>query len=78
VFRENYDISDIEQRGQKTIDSIYGPLLPKIFAGFGAHKADIVHVEIRHVYGLYLSDHSVLNAIESEVVVLTGILCTGL
>jgi hypothetical protein len=35
-------------------------------------------MEVAHVYGLYLSDHSVLSAIESEVVVLTAILCTGL
>ena len=78
ISREKYDIEDIENRGKKCIDSIYGPLLPEIFKGFGTHKADIVHVEVAHVYGLYLSDHSVLNAIESEVVVLTAILCTGL
>jgi hypothetical protein len=71
-------MSEIEQRGKNTINSIYGPLLPKIFAGFGAHKADVAHMELAHVYGLYLSDHSVLTAIESEVVVLTAILCTGL
>lgn len=75
---EGYEMSDIEKRGRKTIDSIYGPLLPEIFKGFGSHRADVVHMEVVHVYGLYLSDHTVLNAIESEVVVLTAILCTGL
>jgi hypothetical protein len=68
----------MQRRGQKTINLIYGPLLPEIFKGFGSHKEDIVHMEIAHVYGLYLSDHSVLNALESEVVVLSAILCTGL
>lgn len=68
----------MQSRGQRTITSIYGPLLPEIFKGFGSHKEDIVHMEIAHVYGLYLSDHSVLSALESEVVVLSAILCTGL
>jgi hypothetical protein len=68
----------MQTRGQRTINSIYGPLLPEIFKGFGSHKEDMVHMEIAHVYGIYLSDHSVLNALESEVVVLSAILCTGL
>ena len=68
----------IMKRGEGTINSIYGPLLPRIFSGFGTHGKDIEHMEVGVVYGLYLSDHSVLNAIEAEVVVLAGILCSGL
>jgi hypothetical protein len=76
--RKDYTIPDMQKRGEKTINSIYGPLLPSIFTGFGTHREDTVHMEVAHVYGLYLSDHTVLNALESEVVVLTAILCTGL
>ena len=34
-------------------------------------------METSILYGQFLSDHSILNAIESETVVLSGILCTG-
>jgi hypothetical protein len=75
---KNLDMSDIEKRGEITIDSIYGPLLNKIFASFGAHAADVAFMEVALIYGLYLSDHSNLTPIETEVVVYAAILTIGL
>ena len=77
-----YDYSDnpaIKSRGIATIDTIYGNhLLPKIFDSFGSHSADIQHMELFSVYGLYLSDFTVLTPIETELIVFVSILCTGL
>lgn len=46
-------------------------------SSWGRHRADFEHMETSVLYGQFLSDHSVLSAIESETVVLTSILCTG-
>lgn len=72
------DVSSIYARGVATIDTIYGRLLPKIFASFGSHSQDIQFMELFTVYGMYLSDFDVMDAIETEVVVSTAITCTGL
>ena len=71
-------ISTIHARGTKTIDTIYGStLLPKIFASFGAHSADTQFMELFTVYGLYLSEHTHLTPLETELVVWTTIMCLG-
>jgi hypothetical protein len=71
-------VNEIHARGTKVIDSIYGSeLLPKIFASFGRHSADIQFMELFTVYGLYLSEFSVLSALETEFVVWASITCTG-
>jgi hypothetical protein len=46
-------------------------------SSWGGHRADFVHMETSILYGRFLSDHSVLDAIESETVVLNSMLCTG-
>lgn len=68
----------IEKRGEVTIDTIYGSLLSKIFATFGAHAADVAFMEVALIYGLYLSDYSVLTPLETEVVAYATILVSGL
>ena len=40
----SFNIDSITKRGEGTIDSIYGPLLPKIFDMFGPHKEDFKFV----------------------------------
>ena len=72
------DARQVNERGKHTINTIYGPLLQDIFPSFGSHRADTEVVEVGFIYGLYLSEHSVLSPLETEVVVYTGILCTGL
>ena len=46
-------------------------------ARWGSHMADMKYMETSILYGEFLSDHSVLTAIQSEVVVLIGVLCSG-
>ncbi|KPI37394.1 uncharacterized protein AB675_10389 [Cyphellophora attinorum] len=73
----DFTVSGIHARGTGTIESIYGPLLPKIFDSFGAHSKDIEFMEKFTVYGLYLSDFTHLSALETELVVFTTIMCLG-
>ena len=70
--------AEITSRGHATLLSIYGEsLLPEIMSSWGQHRADFQHMETSILYGQFLSDHSVLDAVESETVVLSSILCTG-
>jgi hypothetical protein len=46
-------------------------------SSWGDHRVDFEHMETSILYGQFLSDHSVLDAVESETVVLSSILCTG-
>ena len=72
------DVPSIRVRGGAAIDSIYGNLLNKIFQSFGSHARDIEFMELWNVYGIYLSDFSVLTALETELMVFVTIMCTGL
>lgn len=64
-------------RGKGFLDVIYQHHLPAIMAKFSAHQ-DFTWVEEDIVYGLFLSDHTILNAIETELVVLPGIMIQNL
>lgn len=77
-WKQSLDPSRIIPRGGATIDSIYGNLLTKIFQSFGSHARDVEFMEVFGVYGLYLSDFSVLTPLETELVVFATITCTGL
>jgi hypothetical protein len=46
-------------------------------SSWGEHRADFEYMETSILYGQFLSDHLLLDAVESETVVLTSILCTG-
>lgn len=70
-------VPTIHARGEHTIDTIYGPLLPKIFDSFGAHSKDIQFMELFTVYGLYLSEFTHLTPLETELVVFVTIMCIG-
>src|SRR5271154_7172213 len=70
--------AEITSRGRTTLLSIYGvSLLPKIMSSWGGHRADFDHMETSILYGQFLSNHSVLDALESQMVVLSSMLCTG-
>lgn len=67
------------QNGLRTMNAIYGSsLLPKVFESFGSHKEDISFHEIFAIYGIYLSDYTVLDPIQTEAVVYAAISSLGL
>lgn len=64
------NVPAIYERGQATINTIYGaPLLENIFQSFGSHREDVKFNEMYTLYGLYLSDFEVLTPLETEAVV---------
>lgn len=77
---QDFSVRQIHDRGLDTIHSIYGQELlhNKIFPMWGLHTRDIQFMELFTVYGLYLSDHSVMSAYETELVVFVTISCLGL
>ncbi|KAJ5101214.1 hypothetical protein N7456_007266 [Penicillium angulare] len=76
---DRINVQDIYDRGQTTINTIYGGrLLEKVFESFGSHKEDVKFQEIFTLYGLYLSDFEILTPIETEAVVYASISCLGL
>jgi hypothetical protein len=76
---DRLDVPSIYERGQKTINSIYGAsLLNKVLDSYGSHNKDLEFTEIFSLYGLYLSDFEVLTPLETEAVVYSSISCLGL
>ncbi|RMZ91130.1 hypothetical protein DV736_g1637, partial [Chaetothyriales sp. CBS 134916] len=72
------DTAAIKSRGEAAINGIYGTLLSSIMSTFGTHSADVKHMELFTVYGLYLADHALISPLETELVVFVTILSTGL
>lgn len=77
---KDFSVQKIHDRGLDTIHTIYGQTLlhDRIFPMWGLHTRDIQFMELFTVYGLYLSDHTVLSAYETELVVFVTISCLGL
>ena len=69
---------DINQRGTAFIQKLYQHNLSPIFQTWGSHREDFEWLEKSVIYGLFLSDHSILTKVESEIVILTSIMCQGL
>lgn len=66
-------------RGTTTLRNLYAHNLSPIFRTFGPiHGPDFAWLERSVIYGLFLSDHTVLTPIESELVVLCSIMVQGL
>lgn len=64
-------------RGEKWLNSIYKSNLSTATDQFAAHKDfDFISREI--TYGFYLSDHSILGPLETELVTLAGIMIQNL
>lgn len=69
---------EISERGMAMMIRIYGTeLLPRVFDAWGSLRCDVVFLEASIIYGLYLSDHSMLTEIQSECVIVASMLCTG-
>jgi hypothetical protein len=64
-------------RGEKWLNTIYKANLSTATDKFAAHKDfDFISREI--TYGFYLSDHSILDPLATELVTLTGIMIQNL
>lgn len=68
----------LSNRGTCFIQTLYAHNLAPIFSTWGSHRPDFEYLEKDIIYGLFLSDHSILSAIEAELVILTAIMCQGL
>lgn len=68
---------DNRARGEAWLNALYKHDLSTATDNFIAHKDfDFISREI--TYGLYLSDHSILGPVETELVVLSGIMIQNL
>jgi hypothetical protein len=65
------------QRGTAWLQKLYGENLKSIDQMFNSHR-DFGWISREITYGLYLSDHSILDGAESELVVLSGIMAQDL
>lgn len=65
------------ERGVAWLKKLYGENLSPIYDMFESHK-DFGWISSEITYGLYLSDHSILNGVETELVVLSGMLCSNM
>ncbi|KAI4159608.1 MAG: hypothetical protein LQ342_006446 [Letrouitia transgressa] len=77
-WQKDVNIASYTPRGVSFLQTLYAQNLTPIFATWGSHRADFEYLEKAVIYGLYLSDHTVLSAVESELVILTAIMCQGL
>jgi hypothetical protein len=76
--RENWQAGpENRKRGEKWLNTIYKSNLSTATDQFAAHKDfDFISREI--TYGFYLSDHSILTPLETELVTLAGIMIQNL
>lgn len=67
-----------ENQGYGFMQQIYLHNLPTIMSTWGPHQLDFEWLEKRVIYGLFLSDHSILTELEAELVTLSSIMVSGL
>lgn len=67
-----------EHQGYAFMNQIYLHNLPSIMSTWGSHQIDFEWLEKRVIYGLFLSDHSILTPLEAELVTLSSIMVSGL
>ena len=65
------------ERGEKWLKTIYAGNLSTSTDPFKAHK-DFDFISRQITYGLYLSDHSILGPLDTELVTLSGIMIQNL
>lgn len=76
--RENWQAGpENRARGEKWLNTIYQSNLSTVTNQFAAHK-DFDFISRQITYGFYLSDHSILTPIETELVTLSGIMIQNL
>jgi hypothetical protein len=67
-----------DQKGFDFMLQVYRHNLPDIMATWHRHQADFEWLEMGVIYGLFLSDWAILSPVESEMVVLPGIMAQDL
>ncbi|KAI9797909.1 MAG: hypothetical protein M1825_005678 [Sarcosagium campestre] len=67
----------VEQRGSAHLESIYKHNLQPIFNTWGSHAAEFEWLETNIIYGLFLSEFAVLDAVETSLVTVPAMLCQG-
>jgi hypothetical protein len=70
--------ANLDVRGEAHMRLLYRSNLDPIMATWGAHEVDFTWLEKRIIYGMFLSDHNILNIIETEVLLVASIMCQGL
>ncbi|KAF2845834.1 hypothetical protein T440DRAFT_511277 [Plenodomus tracheiphilus IPT5] len=76
--RENWQYDDANaKRGTDWLHRIYEQNIGRINNAFASQR-DFEWASRHIVYGLYLSDHSILNDVETEITVLSGIMIQNL
>jgi len=76
--REHWQSGDENhERGTAWLQKLYQGNIDPIFRKFDAHK-DFAWITSEISYGLYLSDHTILDGIDTEMVVLAGIMIQNL
>lgn len=58
--------------------AIYRDNLEAILASLGTNSPLVEHIDKAIVYGLFLSDHSILTELETSLVCVASIMCQGL
>jgi hypothetical protein len=69
---------EIEARGYDFMKVLYRHNLEPIMSTWGSHQYDFEWLVKRVIYGLFLADRSILNTIETELVVVAAIMAQGL
>lgn len=76
--REDWKCDDFNhERGTNWLMKLYGENLKPIDDTFASHR-DFGWISREITYGLYLSDHRILDGVETELVVLSGIMAQDL
>ncbi len=76
--RENWQAGPSNrERGNKWLNTIYKSNLSTATDQFAAHK-DFEFISREITYGFYLSDHSILTQLETELVTLCGLMIQNL
>ncbi|KAF2401605.1 hypothetical protein EJ06DRAFT_352207 [Trichodelitschia bisporula] len=68
----------VESRGRGFMQTLYQHNLAQSTGTWGVHEPDFLWLEERVIYGLFLADHSLLGQVETSVVVLAAMMCSGL
>lgn len=78
IRRENWQTGPENlERGEKWLKTIYAGNLSTSTDPFKAHK-DFDFISLQITYGFYLSDHSILGPLDTELVTLSGIMIQNL
>ncbi|KAH7044598.1 hypothetical protein B0J12DRAFT_742413 [Macrophomina phaseolina] len=70
--------SPLHARGAAHVRTLYRQHLPAIMATWGSHEADFRWLEESVIYGVFLSNHTVLSDLETSLVTASGIMVQGL